>query len=176
MKEYPALSSILLLAIAATPSWAKPKAEIAVEVVSVAVALSHSPSYHPAIPDTSTTVCTPNGEKCTTTPTPGHPASIDNLEYYSHFIYAIFPDGRHVTLQYEGFKLIYPLSRGNTLLKPNRPASGSACTSPILTLAIPTATSLASSRTASSALGDSRPQPLIRPTAIRTAMSRNSGL
>jgi hypothetical protein len=112
MKEYPALSSILLLAIAASPSWAKPKAEIAVEVVSVAVALSHSPSYHPAIPDTSTTVCTPNGEKCTTTPTPGHPASIDNLEYYSHFIYAIFPDGRHVTLQYEGFKLIYPPQPG----------------------------------------------------------------
>jgi hypothetical protein len=112
MKEYRVLSSVLILAITASPAWAKPKTEIVVEVVSIAVALSHSPSYHPAIPDTSTTVCTPNGEKCTTTTTPGHPASIDNLEYYSQFIYAIIPDGRHVTLQYEGFKLIYPPQPG----------------------------------------------------------------
>ena len=113
MKEYPVLSSILMLAIAAGPAWAKPKTEIIVEVVNIAVALSHSPSYHPAIPDSSTTVCTPNGEKCTTTTTPGHPAYVDNLEFYSQFIYAIMPGGRHVTLQYSGFTVVSPPGPGN---------------------------------------------------------------
>ncbi len=113
MKEYSVLSSFLMLAITASPVWAKPKPEIIVEVVSIAVALSHSPSYHPAVPDSSTTVCTPNGEKCTTTTTPGHPASVDYLEYYSRFIYAIMPGGRHVTLQYSGLKLVYPPEPGN---------------------------------------------------------------
>lgn len=47
------------------PAWAKPKTAIAVEVVNIVAALSHSPSYHPAVPHTSTTVCTPNSEKCT---------------------------------------------------------------------------------------------------------------
>jgi hypothetical protein len=114
MKEYPVLSSILVLAIAASPACAKPKTEIVVEVVGIAEALSHSPSYHPATPDSSTTVCTPNGEKCTTTTTPGHPASLDNLEYYSQFIYAIMPDGRHVMLRrYSELTVVYPPTPGN---------------------------------------------------------------
>jgi hypothetical protein len=104
---------IAVLAIAASPAWAKPKTEIVIEVVNIAVALSHSPSYHPAIPDSSTTVCTPNGERCITTTTPGHPASLDNLEFYSQFLYAIMPGGRHVTLRHSRYRLVYPPEPGN---------------------------------------------------------------
>jgi hypothetical protein len=108
-----ALLLIAMLAIASSRAWAKPKTEIVVEVVNIAVALGHSPSYHPAVPDSSTTVCTPNGEKCTTTTMPGHPAAVDNLEFYSQFVYAITPGGRHVTLRYSGLKLVYPPEPGN---------------------------------------------------------------
>jgi len=106
------VSGVVLGAVAGT-AWAKPKTEIAVEVVSITAALSHSPSYHPAVPDTSTTVCTPNGEKCTTTTTRGYPASLDNLEYYSQFVYAIMPDGRHITLKYLGTRVVYPPKPGS---------------------------------------------------------------
>jgi len=103
--------AVTLFAFSAS-AWGKPKAEINVEVVSIAIALANSPNYHPPVADSSTTVCTPTGEKCTTTTVRGHPASVDNLAFYSQFIYAIMPGERHVTLQYQGFKLIYPPQPG----------------------------------------------------------------
>jgi hypothetical protein len=114
-----ALVAGTVFSAAVSSAWAKPKTQIVVEVVSIAVALSHSPSYHPAIPDTSTTVCTPSGEKCATTTTPGYPASLDNLEYYSQFIYAIMPDGQHVTLRYSGSRVVYPPQPGDYTAETN---------------------------------------------------------
>jgi len=108
-----ALISGTVFGVLSSSAWAKPKPEISVEVVSISEALRHSPSYHPAVPDTSTTVCTPGGEKCTTTTTRGHSASLDNLEYYSQFLYAIIPDGRHVMLRYSGSAVVYPPAPGN---------------------------------------------------------------
>jgi hypothetical protein len=52
------------------------------------------------------------GEKCTTTTTPGHPASIDNLEYYSQFVYVITPKGEHLMLRYLGSTVVYPPTPG----------------------------------------------------------------
>ena len=108
-----ALVSCVIIVFASSPARAKPKNKIVVEVVGIAVALSHSPSFHPAVPDVSTTVCTPNGEKCTTTTTPGHRASIDNLEYYSQFVYVIMPNGEHLMLRYVGFAVVYPPTPGH---------------------------------------------------------------
>jgi hypothetical protein len=102
----------LFLAIA-SPVLAKPKNEIVVEVVNPWIALSHSPIFHPGVPDVSTSVCTPGGEKCVTTTVPGHPPSIDNLEYYSQFLYVITPKGNHFMVRYVGNTVVYPPTPGH---------------------------------------------------------------
>ena len=107
-----ALLGGLILFVTADTAWAKPKSEIVVEVVSIVEALRHSPSYHPAVPDTSTTICSPDRVTCTITTVPGHQASIDNLEYYSQFIYVITPKGEHFMLRHAGSTVVYPPAPG----------------------------------------------------------------
>jgi len=107
---YPVIGLSLLTS--AGVSWAS-KPDITIEVVSIVDALSHSPVYHPATPDTSTTVCTPDHDKCTTTTVHGYPAFVDNMAYYSQFLYVILPDGRHAALKYLGLGLVYPPAPGH---------------------------------------------------------------
>jgi len=99
MKKCRVLSSILILAIAASPAWAKTKTEIVVEVVSNEAAPIHMGVYNPGTPGSATTLCTPDGEMCNTQSTPGTPPSVTPTTIYNEYLYAVMPDGRHVTLQ-----------------------------------------------------------------------------
>jgi len=99
MKKYRVLSAILILASAASPVWAKTKTEIVVEVVSKQAAPIHSGIYNAGTSGTASTLCTPDGEMCQTTATPGTPPSVTPMTIYNEYLYAVMPDGRHVTLQ-----------------------------------------------------------------------------
>lgn len=106
MREHPVLSSILVLAIAASPVWAKPKTKIIVKVVSTKPEIVHAPIYNPGTSGSATTNCMPDGGPCDTTVRPGQPASVTDLPLYNEYVYAVMPGDRHVTLQCWGFMVV----------------------------------------------------------------------
>ena len=115
MKKYSVLSSILMLAVAASPAWAaNPKTKVVVEVVSKQSAPIHMSVYNAGTSGTASTLCTPDGETCQTTATPGTAPSHTPITIYNEYVYARMPDGRHVTLQCRGFMVpCHPLPAGN---------------------------------------------------------------
>ena len=118
MKKHRVVSLILMLAITSGSAWAKPRQLISVQVVrytSDPYVLRVPVAGHPG---SSTTNCTstPSGATttCNTQEYPAQEPSVIGLPMQTGYIYAVMPDGKHVTLESWGFMtLYYPLSPGS---------------------------------------------------------------
>jgi len=127
---------MILLIAAANAAWAKKKPVITIEVVRTDAPVKDVAIHHPASSGTATTNCTTTGSTngtattygdmtainaattadtdCRTTSTPGQPAYTSHTYIQQEYVYAIMPEGQHVTLWCQaGFRKCADLAAGS---------------------------------------------------------------